>query len=98
MATVAESESSESGDTEPAETQSLTYRTLKLLRGSLLLSFVAVGVLLFAVGMVFEIANVTSFEITNQDGIIAGMLGVFGVSSIIAAGTGYVLLQIIQRR
>ncbi|WP_255171450.1 hypothetical protein [Natrononativus amylolyticus] len=98
MATVADSESGEVEEPESVESNSVTYRILKLLRGSFLLSLVAVGILLLAVGMVFEIANVTTFEITSQDGVIAGMLGVFGISSIIAGGLFYVVIQLIQRK
>jgi hypothetical protein len=78
--------------------QSGIYRVLKAIRGSILLSFVSVGLFLLGVGMIFEIANVTAVEITQQDGIIAGMLGVFGISAVAAAGIGYGILQIMHRK
>lgn len=89
MSTIAETDSDQS--------KSAVYRVLKSVRGSLLLSFVAVGLILLLIGMGFEIANVTSLEITQQDGIIAGMIGVFGVSSIVAAGLFYLVLQVMHR-
>lgn len=90
MSTVTKSDSDQS--------QSGVYRVLKAIRGSILLSFVTVGLFLLGVGMIFEIANVTSLEITQQDGIIAGILGVFGISSVVAAGIGYSILRIMHRK
>lgn len=78
-------------DTRPAE--ELMYRLLKTLRGSLLLSFVAIGVVLLLVAAVFE----SGVQITTQDGVIAGMLGVFGISAIVSAGSFYLLLKRLRR-
>ncbi|MFC4439978.1 MULTISPECIES: hypothetical protein [Natrialbaceae] len=78
-------------DTDPEE--ELMYRLLKTLRGSLLLSFVAIGVVLLLVAAVFE----SGVQITSQDGVIAGMLGVFGISAIVSAGSFYLLLKRLRR-
>lgn len=78
-------------DTDPEE--ELMYRLLKTLRGSLLLSFVAIGVVLLLVAAVFE----SGVQITTQDGVIAGMLGVFGISAIVSAGSFYLLLKRLRR-
>ncbi|WP_137290786.1 hypothetical protein [Natronorubrum halophilum] len=70
------------------------YRFLKELRGSLLLSTVAFGFVLLFIAVVFE----SSLTITQGDPVLAGMFGVFGISSIVGAGSFYVVLKIIQRR
>lgn len=85
MATASKSES--------RRTEELLYRLLKVLRGSLLLSIVAIGVVLLLVAAVFE----SGIQLTSQDGIIAGMLGVFGISAIVSAGSFYVLLKRLRR-
>ncbi|MFC4986458.1 hypothetical protein [Saliphagus infecundisoli] len=69
------------------------YRELKALRGSLLLSTVAIGVVLLGVAVVFE----SGLTITRNDGVLAGMLGVFGISAILVGGTFYLLLKAIHR-
>ncbi|WP_306061559.1 hypothetical protein [Natronococcus wangiae] len=78
---------------EPRRTEELLYRLLKVLRGSLLLSIVAIGVVLLLVAAVFE----SGVQLTSQDGIIAGMLGVFGISAIVSAGSFYLLLKRLRR-
>lgn len=85
MATVA--------DGERRSTEDLIYRFLKTLRGSLLLSIVATGGLLVLIATVFD----SSVTITSQDGVIAGMLGVFGVSAIIVAGSFYAGIKLLKR-
>ncbi|MFC4986733.1 hypothetical protein [Saliphagus infecundisoli] len=69
------------------------YRKLKVLRGSLLLSTVAIGVVLLLVAAIFE----SGLTITRNDGVLAGMFGVFGISTILAGGTFYLLLKAIHR-
>ena len=69
--------------------EELLYRLLKILRGSLLLSIVAIGVVLLLIGAVFE----SGVQFTSQDGVIAGMLGVFGISAIVSSGSFYLLLR-----
>lgn len=44
------------------------------------------------VGAIFD-----SISLTQQDGVIAGMLGVFGLSAIAFGGTFYLLLALISR-
>lgn len=85
MATVA--------DGERRSAEDLIYRFLKTLRGSLLLSIVATGGLLVLIATVFD----SSVTITSQDGVIAGMLGVFGVSAIIVAGSFYAGIKLLKR-
>lgn len=84
----------------PGESENeFAYRLLKTLRGSLLLSFIAIGIGLVLLAAVFDhFETVTTLlgypmTITSQDGIIAGMFGVFGISSIAAAGGFYLLLR-----
>lgn len=81
-------------ESDPRRANELLYRLLKLLRGSLLLSIVAIGVLLLLLAAVFE----APVELTSQDGVIAGMLGVFGISAIVSAGSFYVLLKRFRSR
>ncbi|WP_114576446.1 hypothetical protein [Saliphagus sp. LR7] len=69
------------------------YRELKVLRGSLLLSTVAIGVVLLGVAAVFE----SGLTLTRNDGVLAGMLGVFGISAIVVGGTFYLLLKAVHR-
>lgn len=69
------------------------YRELKALRGSFLLSTVAIGFVLLLVAAVFE----SGLTITRNDGVLAGMLGVFGISAILVGGTFYLLLKAIHR-
>ncbi|NKE36114.1 hypothetical protein GWG54_09845 [Natronococcus sp. JC468] len=78
---------------ESSRTDEPLYRLLKVLRGSLLLSTIAIGVGLLLIGAVFELP----VQFTSQDGVIAGMLGVFGVSSIVSAGSVYLALWRIRR-
>lgn len=74
-------------------TRRFLYRELKALRGSLLLSTVAIGVVLLGVAVVFE----SGLTITRNDGVLAGMLGVFGISAILVGGTFYLFLKAIHR-
>ena len=83
---------------QPQQDSDLIYRTLKTLRGSFLLSTAAAGVVLLTGAALFEFSAMLAFSITSQDGIIAGMLGVFGVSAIVAGGSFYGLLKLIRRR
>lgn len=69
------------------------YRFIKELRGSLLLSTVAVGVGLIAFAVLLD----SPITITQNDGILAGMFGVFGISAILAGGTFYLLLKALHR-
>lgn len=69
------------------------YRFIKELRGSLLLSTVAVGVGLIAFAALLD----SPITITQNDGILAGMFGVFGISAILAGGTFYLLLKALHR-
>ncbi|WP_323173434.1 hypothetical protein [Natrialba sp. PRR66] len=80
-------------ESDPSQTDEPLYRILKILRGSLLLSAVAIGVLLLVIGVVFELP----FQFTSQDGVIAGILGVFGITAIVSAGSFYVLLTWFRR-
>ncbi|WP_436925646.1 hypothetical protein [Halosimplex amylolyticum] len=70
------------------------YWGLKALRGSLLLSAVAAGFVLLLVAAVFE----SGLTITQNDGVLAGMLGVFGLSAIVTGGVGYALVRVLHRR
>lgn len=70
------------------------FRLLKTLRGSLLLSTVAVGFVLVGIAAIFD----SPISITQEDAVLAGMLGVFGFSAIIAGSLFYVGLKIVQRR
>lgn len=81
-------------DADSNRTNEFIYRFLKTLRGSFLLSTVAVGVALFFIGIIFE----SSITITQQDRVLAGMFGVFGISAVTAGGSLYILLRIIHRR
>lgn len=80
-------------DTDSNTPNDVLYRALKTLRGSFLLSIVAMGVVLVLGGVVFD-----SVAITRQDGVIAGMLGVFGISAIVVGGAFYALLTLVARR
>lgn len=80
-------------DTDSSPTNELLYRFFKELRGSLLMSTVAIGFVLFFVGAIFE----SSITITQQDAVLAGMFGVFGISAIIGGGSFYILLKILRR-
>lgn len=71
----------------------LLYRKLKALRGSLLLSAVATGFVLLLVAVVFE----SGLTLTQNDGVLAGMFGVFGISAILAGGSFYLLLKVLHR-
>lgn len=84
---------STASESEPSRTEEPLYRLLKTLRGSLLLSVVAIGILLLLVGAVFELP----IQFTDQDGVLAGMFGVFGISAIVSAGSFYALLKWLRR-
>ncbi|UHQ98540.1 hypothetical protein HYG81_23520 (plasmid) [Natrinema zhouii] len=79
-------------DSDPNTSNERLYRALTILRGSFLLSIVAIGVVMLLLGAIFD-----SISLTQQDGVIAGMLGVFGLSAIAFGGTFYVLLALISR-
>lgn len=74
------------------------YRGLKLLRSSLLLSTVVVGVILCLVAVFFEVTNQSSLMLTEHDAVFAAMFGVFGISAILGGGLFYLTLKILQRR
>lgn len=81
-------------ESESIHPREVTYRLLKAIRGSLLLFFVANGVVLLFFAIIFE----SSIELTQQDGVIAGILGVFGISAIVFAGSSYAILKSAHRR
>lgn len=69
------------------------YRVLKTLRGSFLLSLIAVGVVLFATAILVD----SGIRFTGQDGVIAAMLGIFGISAAIFGVVGYLALMALHR-
>lgn len=73
--------------------EEMLFRFFKTLRGSLLLSTVAFGFVLLFIAAIFN----SSILITQEDGVLAGMIGVFGLSAIIAGSSFYVGLKIVQR-
>lgn len=81
-------------DADTSPTDELLYRLLKELRGSLLLSLVAFGVVLLFVAVIFE----SGLTVTQHDPVLAGMFGVFGISAILGGGTFYVVLKVAKRR
>ncbi|WP_276256404.1 hypothetical protein [Halomontanus rarus] len=85
---------STAANTDSNSRNELLYRFLKELRGSLLLSMVAIGFVLIFVGVIFE----SSITVSQQDDVLAGMFGVFGVSAIIGGGVCYIALKILHRR
>ncbi|WP_207592751.1 hypothetical protein [Halomontanus rarus] len=85
---------STAANTDSNSRNELLYRLLKELRGSLLLSMVAIGFVLIFVGVIFE----SSITVSQQDDVLAGMFGVFGVSAIIGGGVCYIALKILHRR
>lgn len=85
---------STAANTDSNSRNELLYRFLKELRGSLLLSMVAIGFVLIFVGVIFE----SSITVSQQDDVLAGMFGVFGISAIIGGGVCYVALKILHRR
>lgn len=85
---------STAANTDSNSRNELLYRFLKELRGSLLLSMVAIGFVLIFVGVIFE----SSITVSQQDDVLAGMFGVFGISAIIGGGACYIALKILHRR
>lgn len=69
------------------------YRLLTALRGSLLLSSIAAGVALLLVAAVFE----SPLRLTQSDGVLAGILGVFGVSAVAVGVLGYGIVRVLRR-
>lgn len=69
------------------------YRVLKTLRGSFLLSLVAFGIVLFA----FAVLINTSISFTGQDGVIAAILGIFGISAVLFGIVGYLAFKVAHR-
>lgn len=74
------------------------YRVLKTLRGSLLLSTIVMGVILFLIAVFFEVVNQSYLMLTEHDGVFAAMFGVFGISAIVAGSFFYLVLKIVQQR
>lgn len=83
-------------DTDSTATNDLLYRFVKELRGSLLLSTVAIGVVLILFAVILD----SPLTVTSpyDDAVLAGMFAIFGVSAILGGGSFYLLLKLVQRR
>lgn len=82
-----------SDNTSGNDLRGVTYRVLKTLRGSFLLSLVTIGVVLFAIAVIVD----TGIRFTGQDGVIAAILGIFGISAVLFGAVGYLALSVLQR-
>lgn len=69
------------------------YRVFKLLRGSFLFSLIVVGVVLFALAVLIN----SGIRFTGQDGVIAAILGIFGISAVLFGAVGYFAFKAFQR-
>lgn len=72
------------------------YRFVKTLRGSLLLSTVAIGFALLAVAVLLD--SPVTITSPYDDAVLAGMFAIFGVSAILGGGSFYLVLKLVQRR
>ncbi|MFC7230661.1 hypothetical protein ACFQMM_03305 [Saliphagus sp. GCM10025308] len=84
--------------TDSAQATEHLYRGLKVLRGSLLLSTVLIGIILFLVAVFLEVVNQSSVMLTEHDGVFAAMFGVFGISAVLAGGLSYLVIKLLQRQ
>lgn len=83
-------------DTDSTASDELLYRFVKELRGSLLLSTVAIGVVLILFAVVLD--SPLTITSAKDDPVLAGMFAIFGISAILGGGSFYVLLKVVQRR
>lgn len=80
-------------DTSMNDLRGVVYSVFKALRGSFLLSLTVFGIVLWTLAALVS----TSIRFTGQDGVIAAMLGIFGISAILFGAVGYLVLTVIRR-
>lgn len=69
-------------------------RVILTLRRSFFLSVGVLGALLVGLGYTFEMLAIMGYSI--EDGVIAGMLGIWGATLLLVGGVGYGTLQYLR--
>ncbi|MFC6800050.1 MULTISPECIES: hypothetical protein [unclassified Haladaptatus] len=77
-----------------SESAGLVERVVVALRRSFFLSFATFGAFLLALGYTFELLWMVGYPV--EDGIIAGMLAIWGATALFIGGIGYGVLRYLR--